>query len=77
MAKEVFTLPQVGGYFNEHFVNLKMDMEKGEGVQLAKRYNISAYPTMLVLDAKGNVLKTVLGARKAEELLQMIRVDKK
>ena len=54
-----------------------MDMEKGEGVQLAKRYNISAYPTMLVLDAKGNVLKTVLGARKAEELLQMIRVDKK
>lgn len=73
MSNEVFVLPEVGGYFNEHFVSIKMDMEKGEGPALAKKYKVNAYPTMLVLDKDGNVLNTVLGARSAKELLQLIR----
>ncbi len=73
MSNEVFILPEVGGYFNEHFVSIKMDMEKGEGPELAKKYKVNAYPTMLVLDKDGNVLNTVLGARSAKELLQLIK----
>ncbi len=73
MSNEVFILPEVGGYFNEHFVSIKMDMEKGEGPELAKKYKVNAYPTMLILDKDGNVLNTVLGARSAKELLQLIR----
>ena len=34
LAKEVFTDPEVAAFFNEKFVNVKVDMEKGEGVEL-------------------------------------------
>ena len=34
MAKDVFTQKEVGGYFNANFVNVKMDMEAGEGPML-------------------------------------------
>lgn len=74
MANEVFTQPAVGGYFNKRFVCLKMDMENGEGPEVAKRYGVNAYPTLLVIGTDGKEMKRVLGARKAEELLQLIRV---
>lgn len=75
MANQVFTQPAVGDYFNKHFVNLKMDMEKGEGKTLATRYAVSAYPTLLILDAEGNVLKKIVGAQLAQELLQKANVS--
>ena len=31
-------------------------MEKGEGVELRKRYDVNAYPTLLVLNAEGELL---------------------
>ena len=51
----------------------KVDMEKGEGIELAKKYKVSAYPTMLVLDAEGNVIYTLVGACDANSLVQQVR----
>lgn len=70
MAKNVFTLPRVGEYFAERFVPLKMDMETGEGPDVAHRYKVKAYPTMLVLDAEGHELHRVVGYRDATALLE-------
>jgi len=39
MAKTVFTQEEVGKYFNEHFISLQLDAEKGENVDIAKNYN--------------------------------------
>ena len=36
-AKEVFTLPEIGEYFNARFVNVKMNMETEQGKVLNKR----------------------------------------
>ena len=41
MAKHVFTNDTVADYYNANFVNLKLDMEKGEGLDFAKKYDIS------------------------------------
>lgn len=73
MAAQVFTQQKVGDYFNEHFVSLKMDMEKGEGITLGKKYGVTAYPTMLILDTQGNVMHTMVGSRSAEELIKEAR----
>lgn len=73
MAARVFTQQKVGDYFNEHFVSLKMDMEKGEGITLGKKYGVTAYPTMLILDTQGNVMHTMVGSRSAEELIKEAR----
>ena len=33
---------------NTRFVNVKLDMEKGEGRELAKKYQVKVYPTFLI-----------------------------
>ena len=32
-----------------------MDMEKGEGIQLAREYGVRAYPTLLFIDGDGKL----------------------
>ena len=62
--------PEVGKVFNARFVNLKLDMEKGEGPEVAKRYSISAYPTMLVINPDGTVAGKVVGSLPMEKILE-------
>ena len=73
MANDVFTRKEVGEYFNTHFINAKINMEKGEGVELAKKYQVSAYPTLLFIDQKGEVVHRTVGAKSAGELLDIAR----
>ncbi len=70
MAKNVFTDDKVGEMFNASFVNMKMDMEKGEGPRLARIYKLRAYPTLFILDGEGKVLAKNEGALPAEDFLQ-------
>jgi thioredoxin-related protein len=70
LAAEIFPQPEVGKFFNANFVNLQIDMEKGEGVELAKRFKITAYPTMLMLDADGNVCHKVVGYVDGTSLIE-------
>ena len=41
-----------------------MDMEKGDGKEMAKSYNVRAYPTLLFLDAEGNLVHRKVGASR-------------
>jgi hypothetical protein len=52
-----------------NFINLKIDMEKGEGLELRKKYAVSAYPTLFILDSNGDVVLTTKGAKSAEALI--------
>lgn len=63
MARDVFPTKEAGDFFNENFINVKMDMEKGEGRDLAKIYNVGSYPTLLFLDYAGGVVYQTKGAR--------------
>jgi thioredoxin 1 len=70
MAKTVFTQKSVGDFYNKNFVCIKIDMEKGEGIELAKKFQVTAYPTFLFVDENGNVVKRVLGYQKAEDFIK-------
>lgn len=70
MAMEVFPLPEAGTFFNEHFINVKVDAEKGEGIMLAKTYRPSGYPTLIFTDAEGKQLYRTNGAGTAQELIK-------
>ncbi|MDR2130816.1 MAG: thioredoxin family protein [Odoribacteraceae bacterium] len=70
LDKNVFSRADVGDRFNELFVNVKYDMEKGEGTRLQKQYGITAYPTLLFIDPSDEgVVHRVVGAGTAEHLL--------
>ena len=62
MAKTVFTLGEAGDFFNPRFINLKMDMEKSEGVELAKQFKVNFYPTFLLIRPNGTLQHKVVGA---------------
>lgn len=69
MANTVFKEAAVAEYFNQNFVNYKLDMEKGEGPELNKTYKISAFPTLLFLDCEGKVLHVMVGAMSGAEFV--------
>lgn len=69
MARDVFTDPKVGEFYNENFINAKIDMEKGEGLELAKTYGVKAYPTLLFLNSKGEVVSRICGSMGVEDFL--------
>ncbi len=70
MASQEFVQEQVGEYFNPRFVCVKIDMEKGEGVELRKKYDVNAYPTLLVLNAEGELLSRHAGYLEADKLIE-------
>ncbi|MEL1240936.1 thioredoxin family protein [Flavobacterium flavipallidum] len=70
MEKEIFSLKAVGEIFNANYVNYKMDMEKGEGIDLAKQYHIGAYPTFLWLNYKGEIIHRVVGYFNEKQFLE-------
>lgn len=69
MANNVFPNDDVAKFFNENFINYKLDMEKGEGPKIAQTYKITAYPTLLFIDGEGNVKHRVMGAQSVEDLI--------
>ena len=61
MSDNVFTQQSVGDYFNEIFVNVKVDAERGEGPSLLRRYGVEAFPTFLLLDGNGKLVGKIVG----------------
>ena len=70
MAANVFTDEKVGEYFNANFINLKIDMEKGEGPEIARKYPVQYYPTLFFINGKGNVVKKIIGYHDDLQLIK-------
>lgn len=57
-------------YFNRNFVNLSLDMEKGEGEKLAEKWKVDEFPTLLMVDYLGNVVTGNVGFMDARDLIK-------
>ena len=73
MSKEVFPRKEVGEAINPNYINAKIDMEKGEGIELAKKYDVRSYPTYLFFDSNGNLVHRSLGSMPAEDFIKICR----
>jgi thiol-disulfide isomerase/thioredoxin len=71
MSSQVFPDKQVGDFFNKHFVNLKIDMEKSENVDFASKYPVGSYPTLMFIDETGKVVLKDVGAKGVDALLEL------
>ncbi len=69
MAAHVFTDEAVSGSFNRNFICLALDMEKGEGLDIAKKYSVKNYPTFLWIDQDGNQVHRSVGSTSSVEFL--------
>lgn len=69
MSNQVFPREDVGTFFNENYVALKMDMERGPGKKFARKFPVSSYPTLLFIDSNGELVQRVIGAQSPENLI--------
>jgi thioredoxin 1 len=56
-------------FYNANFVSISIDMEQGEGPQLAQAWGITAYPTLIVFDPSGKPLLGTMGYMGADDLI--------
>ena len=71
MEANVFPQEAVGKFYNDKFISIKMDMEKGDGIELRKKYNVNAFPTYLYIDPLGNLLHRDGGAKDAQTFIDL------
>lgn len=69
MAKNVFPLPEVGTFYNKNFINYKLNMEKGDGVNFAKTFQVGVYPSYLFFNAEGRMLHRTVGYKQGPQFI--------
>lgn len=69
MDRDVFTDKDNSEFFNKNFINVKMDMENGEGVTLKDDWKVNAFPTLLYFNPEGEIVHRVVGAYSAKDFL--------
>ena len=70
LKARTFTDSQAAAFFNANFVNVSMDMEKGQGPQLARKWGLRVYPTLIIFDPKGNAVLGAEGFISANDLIR-------
>lgn len=73
LRKTTFKDARAAAYFNKNFINLAIDIEKGEGADLAKRWKIEALPTLLILDGRGNIIADHIGYVDGNGLIEFAK----
>lgn len=72
MDATTFKDQKVSEFINNNMVALKINSGVGEGIDFAKKYGVKGLPTMVYLDFKGNLVRTVPGFKNASQLLKEI-----
>ena len=70
LRETTFKDQEVAGLFNKNFINVSMDLEKGDGPALSKKYDVTGYPTLLVVNANGDVVTESIGYLSAKQLIK-------
>ncbi len=78
MKREVFAKENVAGTLNEKCIPVKIDLtdRASPGGVVARQYNVSAIPTLILADAEGKVLRTHVGGIGPDLFLQWLAETK-
>lgn len=64
----------VGKVANERFISLKVNAEEGEGIELAKKYQVQGFPTIVFYDGDGVEIDRVVGFQEARKFATSLKV---
>lgn len=71
MKAKVFTDAEVAKFYNTTFINVSVDGEKGEGIELAKKYGVKGYPTFVFINPDGSLAYQTSGYKNQEKFLEL------
>ncbi|MCA6435394.1 MAG: thioredoxin family protein [Bacteroidetes bacterium] len=69
LSKTTFTNDTVAKFYNQHFINYKLDAEKGEGIEFARKYEVNCYPNLLFINPKGELVHRGAGYKYTSEFI--------
>lgn len=61
---------KAAAFFNKHFVNVAIDMEKGQGPKLAEKWGLEVYPALFIFDSQGRLIISGEGFLDATEMIE-------
>lgn len=73
LKKNTFTDEAAGKFFNEHFINVSVDGESGVGPELAEKFRIVGYPSLIITDATGKIILETAGYVDANYLINFAK----
>lgn len=62
MEKHIFSQKRVDEILDKNFIKLRVDAEKGEGIDLARNYNVTGYPTLIFVTGEDKEIGRLYGA---------------
>ena len=65
-----FTNRRAADFYNSNFINVSIDVEKGEGPRLAEQWKIQSIPTLIILNPAGKPVLGAEGFMSADELIR-------
>ncbi|ASZ11941.1 thioredoxin family protein [Chitinophaga pendula] len=71
LKQTTFTDKAAADFFNTQFINVAIDVEKGEGPALTARWKIKALPTLLIFDPQGKQVAESIGYIDAAKLIAL------
>ena len=70
LKRNTFPDKAAGEFFNKNFINIALDMEKGDGIAVAEKYQVNAYPTLIIADADGKIITYSQGYVDPNQLIE-------
>ena len=71
LKKNTFPDIEAGKYFNENYINVKIDGEKGVGIKVARELKVKGYPSLYVLNSAGEPLVYFTGYLNPTDLIEL------
>lgn len=75
LKQTTFIDARVGEYFNATFINVELDGEQEEGQRLAKKFGVTNYPSLFIVDKTETQLLSSEGYHDAGDLLKLVKTS--
>lgn len=71
LQNTVFPTKEAGDFYNQNFINFKIDRETQSGIEFGTKYPVSAYPTLYFISNKGEVVQTHVGGADLKRFIEI------
>ena len=72
MEKNAFSHPDVYSHINNNFVAVRVNVDYFSGMDIAERFHVKTYPTLIILDKRGKEKSRITGGQTAKKLLSFV-----
>lgn len=70
LKRRTMSAKEAGDFFNGNFVNISIDVERGDGPALSRHFGIYSIPTLIIADTSGNIITYARGFMPVKNLLE-------